>query len=92
MKDEARLARKGKLVIIEMMTYAVLSDEEMRAAYRAGEEAVVVMLEQQIALMVELAQRIQMLEDQLAKNSRNKGKSPSGGESQKPVRKRGLRQ
>lgn len=79
-------------MIIEMMTYAVLSDEEIRAAYRAGEEAVVAMLEQQIELMVELAQRIQMLEDQLAKNSRNKGKSLSGGEPQKPVRKRGLRQ
>lgn len=74
------------------MTYAVLSDEEIRAVNREGEEAVVALPGRQIELMFELAQRIQMLEDQLAKNSRNKGRSPSGGEPQKPVRKRGLRQ
>ena len=50
------------------------SEAEVRAAFREGEEAVVKLFFETLG---RLAERIQNLEDQLAKNSRNSGKPPS---------------
>lgn len=64
--------------------------EEMRAIYRQGEEAAVAVMEQLVTLVRQLEARIQELEDQLAKNSRNSHKPPSSDGLKKPV-KRSLR-
>lgn len=50
------------------------SREEINAAYDEGREAVILLFQ---TTMLTLAERIQKLEDQLAKNSRNSGKPPS---------------
>jgi len=50
------------------------SEKELRAAYQEGEEAVISLFQ---ATVLMLAERIQKLEDQLAKNSQNSGKPPS---------------
>jgi transposase len=50
------------------------SEAEVRAAFREGEEAVIQLFFETLG---KLAERIQNLEDQLAKNSRNSGKPPS---------------
>lgn len=62
--------------------------EEIKAAYEAGEEAVLKLFED---TFVVLAERIHTLEDQLAKNSRNSGKPPSSDGFDKP-QPRSLRQ
>lgn len=64
-----------------------MSAEEIRAIYRQGEEAVVALIQQLITLNNELEARIQILEDQLAKNSRNSGKPPSSDGYNKPAPK-----
>lgn len=70
------------------------SNEEIHAAYEEGREAVILLFQ---ATMLALAERIQKLEDQLAKNSRNSGKPPSsdGYDPEKPhpksLRKRSRR-
>ena len=56
--------------------------EEIHQAYLAGEEAVVVLFERTIGRLVE---RVQALEDQLAKNSRNSSKPPSSDGLKKPA-------
>ena len=48
--------------------------EEINAAYEEGKEAVLKLFQDTFVI---LAERIQKLEDQLAKNSRNSGKPPS---------------
>jgi transposase len=53
------------------------SREDVRAAYRQGEEAVVALFDVLVAVIRALEMRVQALEDQLAKNSRNSGKPPS---------------
>jgi transposase len=58
------------------------SREDIHQAYVQGEEAVVALFEQTI---VQLAERVQALEDQLAKNSRNSGKPPSSDGLKKPA-------
>lgn len=60
------------------------SEAEIRAAFRAGEEAVVVLVTETIG---KLAQRIQKLEDQLSKDSHNSGKPPSSDGLNKPTPK-----
>ena len=50
------------------------SEAEIRAAARLGEDAVVALV---CAAFGKLAERIQQLEDQVAKNSSNSGKPPS---------------
>ncbi len=56
--------------------------EEIHQAYLEGEEAVVALFERTIG---QLAARVQALEDQLAKNSRNSGKPPSSEGLKKPA-------
>ena len=64
-----------------------LSVEEIREVYRQGEDAVVALIQQLIAMNKALEARIQALEDQLAKNSRNSGKPPSSDGYGKPAPK-----
>lgn len=60
------------------------SEKEIRAAYQEGEEAVILLLQTTFLALVE---RIQKLEDQLAKNSRNSGKPPSSDGYDQPAPK-----
>ena len=65
------------------------STEEINAAYEEGREAVILLFQ---TAMMTLAERIQNLEDQLAKNSRNSGKPPSSdGYDQAALRPKSLR-
>lgn len=73
------------------MKYELPNEAEIRAAYQAGEEAVVALMKKQVEVVVELAKRVQVLEDQLAKNSGNSSKPPSSDGLKKSVRKRSLR-
>ncbi|MGQ9556304.1 MAG: IS66 family transposase [Anaerolineae bacterium] len=84
-----------------MVTMLTPSREEIHAAYVQGEEAVVALIasrfgallgiaEQQQQTIAELEARIQVLEDQLAKHSRNSHKPPSSDGPKKP-RPRSLR-
>jgi len=57
-------------------------EKEIREAYRQGEEAVVRLWQGTVAVLVE---RVQKLEDQLAKNSRNSGKPPSSDGYDQPA-------
>lgn len=61
----------------EMEPIRIVSDEEARAIYQQGEEAVVALIHSMNENFILLAKRIQVLEDQLAKNSSNSGKPPS---------------
>ena len=60
------------------------SDEDVRAVYRQGEDAVVALFSELRAVIRQLEARIQALEDQLAKNSSNSGKPPSSDGLRKP--------
>jgi transposase len=53
------------------------NSDEIRKLYQAGEESVVVAFEQLVAVIHQLENRVQSLEDQLAKNSNNSSKPPS---------------
>jgi transposase len=66
------------------------NQDEVRAAYQQGEEAVVELVDGLIKIIASLAARVQALEDQLAKNSRNSGKPPSS-DGLKKARPRSLR-
>lgn len=60
-------------------------EEEIRAIYWKGEEAVVAFVGRLIEVVQALSERVQALEDQLAKNSGNSGKPPSSdGLKKKP--------
>ena len=58
------------------------SREEIHNAYLEGEEAVVALFERTIG---QLAARVQALEDQIAKNSRNSSKPPSSDGLKEPA-------
>jgi transposase len=84
-----------------MKAFQTPSKEEIHNAYNDGEEAVVALifslaenwvgvLQQQQETIVELRERVQALEDQLAKNSQNSSKPPSSDGLKKP-RTRSLR-
>lgn len=60
------------------------SEVEINAAYDAGRVAVVALIQETFLVF---AERIQKLEDQLAKNSRNSGKPPSSDGYEKPAPK-----
>lgn len=67
------------------------SHDEIRAAYRQGEEAVIALFDGLSAVLRALEARVQALEDQVAKNSSNSSKPPSSDGLHKP-RPRSLRQ
>jgi transposase len=60
------------------------SEEEINAAYDEGKSAVILLFH---STFLALAERIQKLEDQLAKNSRNSGKPPSSDGYDQPAPK-----
>lgn len=62
------------------------TEQEIRAIYAQGEEAVVGAVEQLAAVVRTLEARVQALEDQLAKNSGNSNKPPSSDGFKKPVK------
>ena len=66
------------------------TQEEVRAAYREGEEAVVVLFEKLVAKSQAMEGRIQALEDRLNKDSHNSSQPPTS-DGLKKVRKHGLR-
>jgi len=59
--------------------------EDIHAAYLQGEEAVIALSDALIAVVLQLAGRVQELEDQVAQNSRNSGKPPSSDGLKKPA-------
>jgi transposase len=63
------------------------TEDEIRQAYQQGEEAVVALFREMILNMQILADRVQKLEDRLAKNSGNSGKPPSSDGLSKPAPK-----
>jgi len=71
-----------------MVTIVPPSREEIHAAYLQGEEAVVALVAQLVSdfaqALYQLQARIQELEDQTAKNSRNSSKPPSSDGLKKP--------
>jgi transposase len=67
------------------------TEDEIRAVVRRGEEAVVSLISDLLQIIQLQAARIQVLEDQLAKNSSNSGKPPSSDGLKKATRQRSLR-
>jgi transposase len=60
-------------------------EEEIRAIYQQGEDAMVALVGSLIKVVQALSERVQALEDQVAKNSHNSGKPPSSdGLKKKP--------
>lgn len=80
------LPKTEKPVTIGMMEPIELPNEgEIRAIYRQGEDAMVAWVGSLIRVVQMLSERVQVLEDQLAKNSSNSGKPPSSdGLKKKP--------
>ena len=64
-----------------------ISEEEIRSIYRQGEDAVVELIQSMNKTIILLAERVQNLEDRLAKNSKNSGKPPSSDGYSKPAPK-----
>jgi transposase len=67
-----------------MMPARLPTHEEVRAAYRQGEDAVIARFDELQAMIRVLEARIQALEDQLAKNSGNSSKPPASDGLKKP--------
>jgi hypothetical protein len=67
-----------------MEQFQLPSDEEIGAAFDQGKEAVVALFHQAVG---QIAARVQALEDQVSKNSRNSGKPPSSDGLSKPAPK-----
>jgi len=65
-----------------MQTLRLPSEKDIREAYQQGEDAVLALVQ---TTFTALAERIQKLEDQLAKNSRNSGKPPSSDGYDQPA-------
>ena len=67
-----------------MEPFRLPDDEEIRATYQQGEEAIIALFHQTVG---QLAERVQALEDRVSKNSRNSGKPPSSDGLAKPAPK-----
>lgn len=65
-----------------MTRFVMPTREEIHEAYLQGEEAIVALFERTVG---QLATRVQALEDQAAKNSRNSNKPPSSDGLKKPA-------
>lgn len=65
-------------------TIHIQSHEEVCTAYQQGEEAVIELFDQMAQNILILLERMQVLEDQLAKNSHNSNKPPSSDGFNKP--------
>lgn len=74
-----------------MTPFRLLAPEEIRTAYQQGEEAVLTLVNGLQTAIRTLEARVQALEDQAAKNSRNSSKPPSSDGLKKP-REHSLRQ
>jgi transposase len=59
--------------------------QDIQAAYQQGEEAVIEMVDALLVVIQSLATRVQALEEQTAKNSRNSSKPPSSDGLKKPA-------
>jgi transposase len=59
--------------------------EDVYAACQQGEEAVIELFDSLIAVVLSLAAKVEALEDQTAKNSRNSSKPPSSDGLKKPA-------
>jgi len=70
-----------------MKSIQIPSEAEIRAIYRQGEDAIVSLFQSTNQDLLLLTQRVQVLEDQLAKNSHNSGKPPSSDGFSKPAPK-----
>jgi len=71
-------------IIISMTLLPLPSDDEVRTAYRQGEDVVVTLFDEMRTQIRQLETRVQALEDQVAKNSRNSGQPPSSDGLRKP--------
>src|SRR5262244_2182700 len=67
-----------------MIPQGLPTPEDVHAAYMQGEEAVLTLVGMLTALILNLQARVNALEDQLGKNSRNSSKPPSSDGLQKP--------
>lgn len=65
----------------------MLTDDEIRAIYRQGEEITVAFIKTLLQRIYSLEQRLQVVEQQLAKNSSNSSRPPSSDGYQKPAPK-----
>ena len=71
-----------------------ISEAEIRAVYRQGEDAVVELVSALVSRLAEVEARLEKLENQQKKNSRNSSKPPSGdgfGKRTKSLRKKSER-
>jgi len=67
-----------------MIPLPLLTDDEVHAVYRQGEDAVVARFGEWRTMIRQLEIRVQALEDQVAKTSRNSGQPPSSDGLRKP--------
>lgn len=65
----------------------ILSEAEIRAVFRQGEDAIVNLIQSMNQSLLHVTARMQALEDQLAKNSHNSSKPPSSDGLSKPAPK-----
>jgi transposase len=72
-----------------------ISGEEIKAVYREGEDAVIALAERLLEKIEQLEERLEVLENQVKKDSRNSSKPPSSdgfGKRTKSLRKKSERQ